>query len=326
MKVGIVSFAHAHANAYADALLRTDGVEFVAVADDHPERGKAAAAKYGVQYVGDYPEMLATDVDAIVVCNENAKHAEVVIAAAKARKHVLCEKPIASSLSDAREMIDVCRTNGVILQTAFPVRFHPAVQRVKNLVSSGKIGRLVAIRGTNRGKNPGGWFVDPALSGGGAVLDHTVHVIDLMRWFTGSEISEVYAEIDTRFDRGLEVDDCGLLMLEFESGLIASHDPSWSRCDTYPTWGDVTMELIGTDGTLSLDVFRQHMQLHSDVSGYAYEKWGDDMDTLLIADFIESVRAGKKIASVTGEDGLRALEVAMGAYESAKTRQPVRLG
>lgn len=316
-----------HAYSYAEALLQTDGVELVAIADEDPQRGQEAAAKFGVEFVGDYPQMLATDVDAIVVCNENAKHAEVVIAAAKAKKHILCEKPIATTLADARAMIEACREHDVLLQIAFPVRFHPSVQRVKNLLSAGKVGRILAMRGTNRGQNPGGWFVDPALSGGGAVLDHTVHILDIMRWFTGREVTEVYAEIDTRFYEGLPVDDCGLLTLEFENGIIASHDPSWSRNRTFPTWGDATLEIIGTDGTLSLDVFQQRMTLHSDIAGHAtYENWGDDMDTLLVADFVQSVRTGKKVASVTGEDGLRALEVALGAYESAKTGQPVRIG
>lgn len=327
MKVGIVSFAHMHAHSYAKALKSMKDVDFVAIADDRPERGLAAAETYGVRYVGDYPALLAENVDAVIVCSENARHAEVVIAAAKAHKHVLCEKPIATTLADAQAMISACKEHGVIFEIAFPVRFHPAVQRVKQLLEQGRIGRILAMRGTNRGQNPGGWFVDPALSGGGAVLDHTVHVVDLMRWFSGSEVREVYAEIDTRFNDSLKVDDCGLLIMEFANGVIASHDPSWSRCTSYPSWGDVTIEIIGTKGVLLLDVFRQHMLLHSDLTGHTtHENWGDDMDALLVADFVRSVADQRIAASVTGEDGLRALEVALAAYESAKLGQPVRIG
>lgn len=325
MKIGIVSFAHMHAYAYAAALKRNPDVELTIVADEDEERGRAAADKLGTRYVADYHKLLQTDVDAVVVCTENSKHAEVVIAAAAAKKHVLCEKPIATNVEDAMRMIAACRENNVILQIAFPVRFHPSIRRAKQMIESGKLGRILAMRGTNRGQNPGGWFVDPALSGGGAVLDHTVHVLDIMRWFLGSEVNEVYAEVDTRFYEGLPVDDCGLLLLEFENGVVASHDPSWSRCKTYPTWGDVTLEVIGSEGNLEIDVFAQHMMLHNDDTGHAtFQGWGDDMDTLLVADFVRNVRTHQP-ASVTGEDGLRALEVALAAYTSAGSKTPVQL-
>ena len=85
-------------------------------------------------------------------------------------------------------MIDACKANGVLLQTAFPVRYNTTVVRAKQMIDEGKLGRILAMKGTNRGRNPGGWFVDPELSGGGAVIDHTVHVADIMRWITGAEV------------------------------------------------------------------------------------------------------------------------------------------
>ncbi|MBY0053015.1 Gfo/Idh/MocA family oxidoreductase [Brevibacillus agri] len=221
----------------------------------------------------------------------------------------------------AEEMIDVCREQGVILQTAFPVRFHPAVVRAKQLVEQGKIGRIMAIRGTNRGQNPGGWFVDPAQSGGGAVIDHTVHVVDLMRWFMGAEVREVYAEVDSKFS-ATPIDDCGILTLEFENGVFATLDCSWSRNKTFPVWGDVTMEIIGTEGTISLDAFSQKLDVYSNDKGLKWVNWGDDMDRQLVSDFVASVRE-KKAPSVTGEDGMRAVEVALAAYQSAEQKQPV---
>ncbi|WAH35569.1 Gfo/Idh/MocA family protein [Alicyclobacillus dauci] len=325
MKVGIISFAHMHAHAYTEALKHIPDVELSIISDENEERGMIASDKFDVPYVSDYHDLLDTDVDAVIVCAENAQHARIVVAAAQAKKHVLCEKPIATTVEDAVRMVEACEEHGTILQIAFPVRFQPSIRRVKALIDEGKLGRILAIRGTNRGQNPGGWFVDPELSGGGAVMDHTVHVIDLMRWFTGSEVREVYAEIDTHFNQDLRVDDCGLLVFDFENGVVASHDPSWSRCKTYPTWGDVTLEVIGTDGVVEVDAFAQAMTLHSDTLGHAtYQNWGDDMDQLLVADFVHSVRA-KQDASVTGEDGLRALEVALAAYRSADTKSPVKL-
>ena len=221
-------------------------------------------------------------------------------------------------------MIDACKASGVKLQTAFPVRYNPSVRRGKELIDSRRLGRILAVQGTNRGRNPGGWFVRRELSGGGAVLDHTVHVVDLLRWYLNSEVRSVYAEVDSRFGSD-GIDDCGLLMLQFENGVMASHDPSWSRCKSFPTWGDVTLEVVGTDGITRVDAMAQHLLAYSDVTGgHTFEPWGDTSDPL-ISDFVACVR-DDRAPFITGEDGLRATEVALAAYESARTGQPVTLG
>jgi UDP-N-acetylglucosamine 3-dehydrogenase len=322
MKVGIISFAHGHANSYADALTKIDGVQLVGIADDNENRGTKAAESYQTQYFSRYQELLEQDIDAVIITSENSKHREHVVAAAKAGKHILCEKPIASKLEDAEAMIEVCKQNDVILQTAFPVRFNSAILRAKKMIENGELGQILAIKGTNRGTNPGGWFVDPALSGGGAVIDHTVHVVDIMRWFMGSEPREVYAEIDNSISP-YNIDDCGILTIEFDNDVFSTLDCSWSRNETYPTWGDVTLEIIGSDGTLKVDAFAQKLDVY-DKSGANWNYWGDDMDFGLISDFLNSASTGKE-PSITGTDGLKALEVALAAYESAEKRQPVKL-
>ncbi|MCL6445271.1 MAG: Gfo/Idh/MocA family oxidoreductase [Alicyclobacillus sp.] len=324
MKVGLISFAHMHAYSYAACLKALPGVEIVGIADDQADRGQKMAQQFQTQYFSDYQDLLRETFDAVVVCTENARHAAVTVAAAEAGKHVLCEKPIATNVDDAVTMIRACRQRGVSLQIAFPCRFNVPVARAKQIVDEGRLGRIIAIRGTNRGQNPGGWFVQQDLSGGGAVLDHTVHVVDLMRWIMRSEVTEVYAEVDTRF-YDIPTDDCGLLMLEFENGVFASHDPSWSRPKSFPTWGDVTMEIVGTDGVTHVDAFAQHLTVYNDnTMRVTQDYWGNDMDLGLVIDFVECVRTGRP-PSITGEDGLRAMEVALAAYESARTGRPVKL-
>ena len=86
-----------------------------------------------------------------------------------------------------------------------PVRYNATVVRAKQMVDEGKLGRILAMKGTNRGRNPGGWFIDPKLSGGGAVMDHTVHVADIMRWITGAEVKDVYAEVDHLISESLSM-------------------------------------------------------------------------------------------------------------------------
>jgi UDP-N-acetylglucosamine 3-dehydrogenase len=321
VKIGIISFAHGHAYSYAAAINDQENVELAGIFDEDVSRGKAAAEQFDTAYYSSYSSLLQTDIDAVIITSENAKHAEHVKAAAKAKKHILCEKPIATNVKDAREMIDCCNDNDVIFQIAFPVRFSTPVKRAKQLIQENAIGRILAVKGTNRGTNPGSWFVDPELSGGGAVLDHTVHVVDLLRWFMDTEVKEVYAEIDNLISKA-DIDDCGILSMEFHNGVFATLDCSWSRNDAYPTWGDVTLEVVGTEGTLTVNAFDQKVDLYSDEEGAAWDFWGDDMDSALIKDFIITVREGKT-PSITGNDGLKALEVALSAYQSASKNQTV---
>ncbi len=324
MKIGIISFAHMHAHSYAESLLHINEAELVGIFDEDAERGQHAADQYQTTFYKDYQDLLNSDVEAVIVCSENVKHKEHVVASAQAGKHILCEKPIATTVSDAWDMIRAADKYGVKLEIAFPVRFSPAVQRVKRIVDEGKLGRILSMQGTNRGSNPGGWFVQPELSGGGAVLDHTVHIIDIMRWYIKSEVKEVYAEIDTHFSN-IPADDCGLLTLEFENGVIASHDPSWSRAKSFPTWGDITLKLVGTEGTTSFDALSQKLDVYRDQSlSHQYSYWGDGYDLGLVKNFMDTVQHNKA-PFISGVDGLRAMQVALAAYESSKTHQPVRV-
>lgn len=323
MKIGIISFAHMHAYGYASGLVQQDDVELAGIADDDEERGKKAAQQFHTSYYSSTEQLLQTDIDAVVVTSENVHHPEHVIAAAKAKKHVLCEKPLAITVEEGQKMIDACQENGVILQTAFPVRFNTSVQRAKQMVDEGQLGRILAIKGTNRGTNPGGWFVDPSKSGGGSVIDHTVHVVDLMRWFMKAEVKEVYAEVDHLFSE-VDIDDAGIVTMEFDNGVFATLDCSWSRNEKFPTWGDVTMEIVGTEGTLTVDAFGQSMTVYSD-AGVQWVPWGDDMDAEMVKDFIQSVKTNRK-PSVSGNDGVRTVEVALAAYQSSEKKQPVSIG
>jgi predicted dehydrogenase len=155
---------------------------------------------------------LLADVDAVVVCSETCVTGRLWKRAARAGKHVLCEKPLATTPDDARAMVAACDKAGVQLMTAFPCRFSPAFEQLAEAVRRGDIGNVLAVRGTNRGRCPGGWFTDPALSGGGAVMDHTVHVTDLLRALLRSEPAEVFCEAGNGILHG-DFDDTGFLAI-----------------------------------------------------------------------------------------------------------------
>jgi len=324
IRVAMLSFAHMHAESYAACVGRLEGTELVGVYDRDQARGRTMAQRFDTDFYDKLEVLLGAEVDAVIVCSENARHRELTVAAAEAGKHVLCEKPIATTVEDAEAMIAACEAGGVKLQIAFPCRFLTAVVRAKQIVDEGKLGRILAIKGTNRGTMPGGWFTDKALAGGGAVMDHTVHVTDLMRWFLGAEVTEVYAEVgNMMYDD--DFDDCGMLTLTFDNGVFATLDPSWTRNRAYPTWGDVTMTLTGTEGVLCVDALDQKLMLYSTEEPVGRQvPLADDMDLFLIEDFIECVAQGRE-PSITGRDGLEAMRVALAAYESAETHQPVTI-
>jgi predicted dehydrogenase len=325
MKVGILSFAHLHAAGYARCVADMPDVELAAIADDDSERGMAAVARFGGDYYPDYHDLLVRDdIAAVIITAPNAEHHAMTLAAAAAGKHILCEKPIATTRADALEMIAACRAHGVRLQTAFPMRFSAAAIALRQMVRDGAVGTPLAAMTTNHGKLPApAWFADPKLSGGGAVMDHTVHVADLLRWTFGQEITRVYAEIDTRIYPGLPTDDVAILMLELESGLFASLDPSWARPKTWPTWGGLTIDVIGERGVLSMNAFNQNLQWFDDRGGrYTLIPWAAGGDPGMIRGFFDAINEGTP-PPVTGEDGLHALEVALCAYQSARRHEPV---
>lgn len=323
LKVGLISLAHMHGLSYARALQGIPEAEFVGIYDRDTARCEKYAQEFQVQAFKDLDSLLEA-VDAVMICSENALHAEYTIKAAEAGKHVLCEKPLATNLEDAQAMVDACKENNVVLQTAFPIRFSTPVVRAKEIIEDGKIGEILAINGTNHGKMPPGWFLDKELAGGGAVFDHTVHVVDIMRWFLRCDVAEVYAEADTLL-HDVEIDDAGLLSMEFENGTIATLDPSWSRPKTFPTWGDVTMKIVGSKGTLAIDAFGQTGEIFSDKVGHSqYNFWGDDADFAMVQDFVKCA-IENKAPRASGVDGLKATEVALAAYASAKENRPVKL-
>ncbi len=147
--------------------------------------------------------------DVVVVATPTVLHLQtvmVVLAAGRPRA-MLCEKPLATSVADAVAIVEACRAAGVHLMTAFPSRTSSVVEALAASIRAGEVGELVAFEGVNSGEMPdvhGAWFVDPELAGGGAVTDHVVHLADLYRWLTGSEVREVYAVanriLQDRFD------------------------------------------------------------------------------------------------------------------------------
>ncbi len=329
LRVGIMSFAHVHADGYAALLQSNLGVDFIGFSEPDLQRGDEASGTHGATWFKTHEALLEQKPDAVIVCSENFGRLELVQMAAGAGAHVLCEKPIEVSLERALAMRETCERAGVRFMTAFPMRFDPTLKLLRERVLNGDLGRVYGINGINHSENPSAhraWFAQKTLSGGGAVMDHTVHLADLYRWIFGSEIQTVHAEIGNPFSPNLDVDTAGLALLTLENGVFASIDCSWSRPNIYPRWGHLKLEIVGERGALDVDAFAQHLTVYSSKNPRAvsWANWGSDPNAAMLESFFDCIRNDTDPA-VTWTDGFEALRVALACYESNAHGQPVTL-
>lgn len=329
IKIGILSFAHHHGEAYITNLRHMEGVELLGVVDDDPLRGQTIAAQNHARYFHSYQDLFEAKPDGVIICTENNRHRLFVEMAASHGVHVLCEKPIATTIEDARAIVDACEKAGVVLMTAFPMRFSVPLLEIKRRLDQGDFGEVYCFNATNQGELPTkhrAWFVDPELAGGGAIMDHTVHLVDIMRWFTGSEVQTMYARSNKIFHaEEVEVETGALEMLTFENNVFATIDASWSRPQYWPTWGGLTFEMVAQRGAVVVDAFRQNLNVYRHEwqrSNWAY--WGSDMNHAMVSDFAAAIRENRA-PRVTGLDGLRAVEATLAAYESDRTGKTVQV-
>jgi predicted dehydrogenase len=330
MRIGILSIAHLHAAGYQANLKAIPGIELVGFSHENSAEGRAFSEEFSVPWFESHHELLAQRLDGVVICSENARHRELVELGADAGCQILCEKPIETTLAEAEAMRSVCDKNGVRFMTAFPTRFASSTQALRNMVQQGELGKVFGVNGINHSENPSGhraWFANKELAGGGAAMDHIVHLADFFRWCFSAEVTEVYAEIDNLFyPNELDVDTAGLLLITMSNGIQASIDCSWSRPTWYPRWGHLKIEVIGEKGAAVVDSLAQHLTVYSK-TGPRNPDWagfGPDPNRPMIQEFVDSIQE-KRQPSANWNDGYQALRVVLAAYESAQKKEPVRL-
>jgi len=314
MKVAMVSSAHVHASSYASILKSNSKFEFIGIWDDNIERGKSFAKNFEIPFYENLNEMLQKS-EAVVITSENAKHLDHFRLVAGKVKGVLCEKPLATSIKDASEMLKIAEASSTKLGVAFPVRFHPVSQRVKEIFNEGEFGKALIITSSNRGKLPPGWFTDPKLSGGGAITDHVVHLVDLFRWFTENEFISVETFLGNNIHKDLKVEDCAILSLKLGDTPMTL-DCSWAMPKSHPYWGEVKFRIIFEKGVVEADVFSQNIVFESnrskEVEFINYGQNADENMLVAFAEWIEGIREDFP----TAIDGLQATKVVEKAYES----------
>lgn len=315
-----------------------ENVEIVAVCDIVAERAEAMAAQYGGKAYTDYKEVMQLEeVDVVSVCLPNNLHAPVSIAALNAGKHVLCEKPMATSAEEAEAMIQAAKDSGKTLMIAHNQRFVASHQKAKEILDSGKLGKLYSFKTTFGHPGPEGWSIDGKDSWFfnkeqafiGAMGDLGVHKSDLMRYLLG-EFSEVGAFIETNAKENTDVDDNAVCILRTENGLIGTLAASWAYTAGS---GDNSTVIYGEKGMLRLEADPAYSLIeeyqNGDVVKHQLGKIqtnedGGQTTSHVIDHFVECVMEDKE-PLITGEEGYKSLQVILAALQSQETKQIVSL-
>jgi UDP-N-acetyl-2-amino-2-deoxyglucuronate dehydrogenase len=323
---------------HAEAIGQVEGARLVAVCRDDAGKAAEAAARLGVPCETSLEALLARpDVDAVCVCTPSGLHASQSIAAAKAGKHVLVEKPMALSLDDADTMIQTCHDNNVRLGVALQRRTDPQFRAVRAAIAAGEMGRMVLgsisvpyVRPQSY-YDSAAWRGTWALDGGGALMNQGVHLVDLLLWLMG-DVAEVEARFDT-LDHTIEVEDCVAATLRFASGALGSIVATTAAAPGFPH----RVEVYGTRGGAQIEgeaVVRWSTVAGERVTGAAVpqEAGAGAAPTGISAaghirimeDFTAAVREGR-VPLVTGEEARRALALVLAVYTASRERRAVQI-
>jgi predicted dehydrogenase len=340
VKVGLIGSGFI-STIHAEALKQVGEAELVAVASPSAGKAEAFARKYGIpHYFTDYRRLLGMEeISLVVVGVPNDLHCQVTIAAAAAGKHIVLEKPMCLSLTEAERMLAACRKAKVKLMYAEELCFTPKYVRLKQLLDSGALGQPVLVKQSEKHDGPHAahfWDVDRA--GGGVTMDMGCHAIEFFRWMLGRPaIKSVYAQMGTHVHTGkTRGEDNAILILEFANGAMAVAEESWTKLGGM----DDRAEVHGSKGVAYADLLHGNAIETYSAGGYDYavEKAGSTVGWSFtiyeeiwnygfvheMAHFVDCVKHDKP-PLVTGEDARAVMEALFAAYESAGTGRKVAL-
>lgn len=343
MKYALIGCGRIASN-HVKAVLNNE-LEFVAACDKKQENIDILLKKYqlekdtSIRHYTEYKKMIdENEIDLISIATESGIHAEIALYCINHGIHVIIEKPMAMNMEDAEAIIRLSEEKHVKVSACHQNRFNVAVQEMRKALEAGRFGKLshgsVHIR-WNRNQNyymqapwRGTWQQD-----GGALMNQSIHGIDLLRWMMGEEVEEVYGVTRQQFHTYLEAEDVGMAVIKFKNGAIATVEGS---TNVYPQNLEETLYLFGENGTVKLggkstnniDVWNFADETEMDQRNKGLEEVTSNVygngHTSLFADMVDAIKNDRK-PYVDGVAGKNALEIVLAIYKSQKEKKPVKL-
>lgn len=317
-----------------EGIVPAANARLAAVYDVDQDVNRQVAERFGARAAASLEELLAAEVEAVYLASPVFAHREQALACARAGKHVLCEKPLGLTAAEAEEVVRACREAGVLLGTAFMMRFHAQHRAALALIREGRLGKPVYARAQLSCWYPpieGAWRQDPALGGGGSLVDMGGHCLDLLEMFFGPV--RRLGCFTARAVHGYAVEDGATVLIEFANGALGTVDAFFSIPDEA---GDNVLELYGSLGSIVArgtigqgELGVMTARLRSGEAGYDAQQRREAAGGVEIVpqpvntyraeieDFSRAVLEGRPPA-VTGEDGLRNQRLLAACYESAR--------
>jgi predicted dehydrogenase len=348
VSVGLVGLSHLHPPSYMTLFQAIPGTAVIAAADSNPAVLERFIKDFPMRGYADWRELLEKErLDLAVIFLPHADCPDAAVACAARGVNVLVEKPMAAGAEGVRRMIAAAGKAGVILSTPYVWRYHPVVRQMKKLIEEGVTGRMVGCEGRCAAgrlsryiEGNAGWMLEKARSGGGPMLNLGVHWIDLYRWLLADEVAEVIGK-NVRVNQQYDIEDNSFALLTFTRGTVLALDISYTVPDSFPFGRDLYISLRGTAGVLSwspsFEGAKERLFVCSDCGDYSQAAhqhldfelppqpgYAGLMGLRFLKDLVESVRMGKPPA-ISGQDGLKALEVVEAIYQSAESGRSVRL-
>ncbi|MCL4416347.1 MAG: Gfo/Idh/MocA family oxidoreductase [Actinobacteria bacterium] len=312
------------------AVMHSNNTEIVIVQDINESLARKTGEEFGINWTTDVDNVLNNgEIEAVYIATPVFTHFNLCNKAANAKKHILCEKPLSIDPDECLKIKKICKDNSVLFMNAFMMRFHSVHQKVKQLIQSGEIGRVVMARaqlshyhveyGPN---NELSWRTDKKLAGGGALMDMGIHCVDLLRWWIG-DIIEVSGMVDA-ITNNYSVEDTGIGLLKFKNGAIGLVD------STFCVKGAKHMfEIYGTNGSLfgektisQLPEGKLIMDIDGNISEYIYEP--NNMYKQEVEYFNNCITEGE-LPMISADEAYKNMLVINAIYKSSQTGKKIIL-
>jgi predicted dehydrogenase len=327
--IGCGRMGQRHAMAYS----KHPKINIVGFFDTNKKLTKKLASSFKkIAYESIEEIMNNSSIGAISICTINSQHFDLIKKGIKSKKHILVEKPIVTTKKECIEIKKIIKKSKSRIMVGHTHRFFPCNVELRKQLQLDKIGKLKLINtfdyipGRTKGQKVPTWIKNLELSGGGVFMTDLIHTVDKITWLTNSEIEKVYCPFMSNFITSSNVEDSGTVFLWLKNGMIAS------CTHTCPSPGsfDMSTKIIGEKGEISLKfadelkiIKKSHLEINFPYKGN-YDKHSDQGFYNEISEFVDSIIDDRE-PSVNHDDGIKAVEVILGIYESFKRKQPVKI-